>query len=92
MYLLAPLIVQNLKQFLEPILWGYAISGPKMAHLPQTIFFGESHYYVYLPIGSFYCAKFKKKTLQQTHVYEDVSLLGLKWSICPKQEIFGKNH
>ena len=28
--------------------------------------------------------------LQQIQSYEDVPFLGSKWSICPKQKIFGK--
>ena len=42
MYLLAPFIQQNLKKILraDPELWGCAIFGTKMAHLPWIIFFG----------------------------------------------------
>ena len=41
MYLLAPFILQNFKKILraDPELWGCAIFGPKMAHLPWTKFF-----------------------------------------------------
>ena len=41
MYLLAPFILQNFKKILraDPELWGCAIFGPKMVHLPQTNFF-----------------------------------------------------
>ena len=41
MYLLPPLILQNLKKILraDPELSGCAIFGPKMAHLSWTIFF-----------------------------------------------------
>ena len=37
-YLLAPIIGQNFKKILQadPELWGRAIFGPKMVHLPQT--------------------------------------------------------
>ena len=42
MYLLALFIVQNLKNILQQIqLWGCAISGPKMVHLPKTKIFGN---------------------------------------------------
>ena len=64
MYLLAPFILQNLKKIIRanPELWGCAIFGPKMAHLPGTKFFGTNHYYYFhLPISPFHCAKFKKK-------------------------------
>ena len=41
-HLMALFIVQNLQKILavNPKLWGCPIFGPKMAHLPQTIFFG----------------------------------------------------
>ena len=44
-YLLALFIVQNLKKILtaDPELSGYAIFGPKMVHLAQTIFFLENY-------------------------------------------------
>ena len=40
-YLLAPFIVQSFKKILtaDPELWGCAIFGPKMAHLPNENFF-----------------------------------------------------
>ena len=42
MYLLALFIVQNLKNILQQIqLWGCAIFGPKMVHLPKTKIFGN---------------------------------------------------
>ena len=45
MYLLAPSILQNFKKILRvnPELWGYAIFGPNIVHLPQTIFFLENY-------------------------------------------------
>ena len=44
-YLMALFIVQNLQKILivNPKLWGCPIFGPKMAHLPQTIFFLENY-------------------------------------------------
>ena len=46
MYLLAPLIVQNLKKKIHSTdseIWRYAIFAPKMAHLPRKrIFFRKS--------------------------------------------------
>ena len=43
-YLLAPFIVQNLKKALptDPVLWGCAMFGPKMAHFPKWGFFSEN--------------------------------------------------
>ena len=68
MYLLAPFILQNFKRILwaDPELSGCAIFSHKMARLSWTSFFGTNHYYYflpvnhyYLPVGPFYCAKFK---------------------------------
>ena len=89
MYLLAPFILQNFKEFLRtnPELWGCLIFGPKTAHLSWTNFFGTNHYF-HLPIGPFHCAKLKK--LQQIQSYEDAPFLGPKWSSCPKQIFFWK--
>ena len=44
-YLLAPFIVQSFKKILtaDPELWGCAIFGPKMAHLPKREFFHTTH-------------------------------------------------
>ena len=36
--------------------------------------------------------KIKKKLLEPIQSYEDVLLLGQKWSIYPEQNIFGKNY
>ena len=61
MYLSAPFILQNFKKILrgDLELWGCAIFGPKMAHLPWPNCFGTNHYYYFhLPIGPFHCAKF----------------------------------
>ena len=42
----------------DPELWGCAIFGSKMIHLPPT----------HLPISSFYCAKFKKNSSSGSRV------------------------
>ena len=63
MYLLAPFILQNLKEILraDPELTGCATFRTKMAHLSWTIFFGRNHhYYFHLPICPFHYAKFEK--------------------------------
>ena len=86
MYLLAPFILQNFGKILraDPELWGCAIIGLKMVHLPWTIFFGTNHYYYFhLPIGPFIKKNFKK-FLHQIQSYEDVLFLGPKWSTCHK--------
>ena len=45
----------------DPELWGFAIFGPKIVHLPQTNFLGGNYkYHSHLPIRPFYFAKFLK--------------------------------
>ena len=64
MYLLAPFIMQNFKQFLEPIqsYEDVPFSDPKWPIGPEQKFFGTNHYYYFhLPIGPFHSAKFLKK-------------------------------
>ena len=57
---------------------------------PEQFFFCTNHYYYFnLPIGSFHCAKFKKILTADPELW-DVPFLGPKWSICPKQNFFGK--
>ena len=53
----------------DPELWGCAIFGPKMVHLPQTKFFLESYYYhSHLSISPFHCAKFLKNSSSRSRV------------------------
>ena len=49
-YLLALFIVQNLQKIAtaDPKLWGCTIFGPKMVHLPKTIFFSENYYITFI--------------------------------------------
>ena len=59
MYLLAPFILQNLQKIksYEDV----PFSGPKWHICPEQNLLGTNHYYYFrLPIGSFYCGKFKK--------------------------------
>ena len=89
-YLLALFIVQNLKQILmaDPKLWGCPIFGPKMVHLPQTIFFGKllrSFSSNYQPYS---LCKVSKKSLQWIWSYQDVQFLGIQWPICPNENFF----
>ena len=62
-YLLAFFIVQNFLKILtaNPDLWGCAIFGPKMAHLPQTNFFSEKNYIIFIHLlDPFILQNFKK--------------------------------
>ena len=47
MYLIAPFILQNLKNFLEPIqsYEDVPFSGPKRPICPEQFFFGTNYYY-----------------------------------------------
>ena len=93
-YLLALFIVQNLKKIrtVDPELWGCAIFGPKMVHLPQIIFFlGKLLISFYLPISPFHLAKFLKKFFLRIHSYKDVQLWGPKWPISRNENSFSEN-
>ena len=97
MHLLVPFVLQNIKKTLwvDPELWGCAIFGPKIAHLP---WFGTNHcYYFHLLIDPFHCAKFKKiltagskKLLELTQIYDNVPSLGPKWTISRNENFFIK--
>ena len=67
--------------------------GPKWPICPEQLFFGtDPYYYHHLPIGTFQCAKFLQKFLQQLQSHEDTSILNPKWFLCPKQVFFGKKY
>ena len=65
----------------------------KKIKLPQMNFFLEKQLIkfscTYWPLS--FCKIFKK-FLGMIQSYEDVPFLGLKWSICHKQNFFGTNH
>ena len=56
----------------------------------NSFFFENYYYHSHLSIGLFYCAKLKKKILQQIQSYEDVQFLGPKWPISWNQNFFRK--
>ena len=93
-YLLAPFILQNFKKILRANLelWGYAIFGPK---IPQFVANKIFWYKPLLLLSSTYwpfsLSKSFKKFLQWIQSYDNVPILGPKWSICPKQ-IFLENY
>ena len=66
-----------------------ALFGTKTAHLSWTKFFGTNHCYFHLPIGRFHCEKFKKILTTDPELWR-WSILGPKWSICPKLFFFWK--
>ena len=91
--LLASFTLQNLKKILEANLelWGYAIFGPK---IPQFV---ASKIFWYKPLlllsfthWPFSLSKSFKKFLQWIQSYDNVPILGPKWSISPKHFFFWK--
>ena len=50
----------------DPVLWGYAIFGPKMAHLPKWEFFSEN---VLMGLVSFIHANLHAKNQSQILIY-----------------------
>ena len=70
MYLSAPFILQDFKQFLgtDPDLWGCPISGSKMAHLPEQNFFGTNHYLLSSTYWHFSLCKTLKNSYSRSRV------------------------
>ena len=91
MHLLVPFILQNFKKILgdDPELWGCAIFGPKMPHLPWTkIFLVQTIIITFIYLLALFIVQNLKKFLEQIQIYEDAPCLGPKWSICLKQNFF----
>ena len=76
----------------DPELWGCAIFGSKMAHLPWTIFFGTNYcYYFHLPIDPFHCAKFKKILKADLELWR-CTISGSKMVHFPQANFFLENY
>ena len=92
MYILAAFILQNFEKTLsvDPELWGWAIFGPKMVHLPQTIFLGKIIIVIIYLLAPFIVQNFKK-VFQWIQSYDDVQFLGRKWPISPNENFFSEN-
>ena len=87
------IIVQNLKKILtaDPELWGCTILGPKMVHLPKTIFFFWkiiNIILIYL-LAPFIVQNFRN-ILPAVQSYEHAQFLGLKWPTSPNENFFQK--
>ena len=84
---------EKLKKILttDPELWRRTIFGPKVVHLPQTIFFWKiiTTILIYL-LAPFIVQNLKKKNLQRIQSYEDVQFMGPKWPISPNKNFFRK--
>ena len=86
MHLLAPLILQISKKFLETIqsYEDVPFSGLKWPICPEKIFFGTNHYYYFhLPISPFHCTKFKK-ILPVDPELSECTIFGPKMADFPK--------
>ena len=85
MYLLDFFIVQNFQKILsaDQEIWQHvSFLAPNWCICTREKFFHKKHLYnFHIPLGPFYWAKFKKKSLEI-----------LKWCICPKEEFSQKNH
>ena len=68
MYLLAPFILQNLKNIprADPEFWACAIFGPKMTHFPKWEFFSEN---LLMSLVSFSNADLNAKNQSQILIY-----------------------
>ena len=75
----------------DPKLWGCAMFGPKMVHLPPPLFFWKKllklFSYKYWPLS---LCKIFKKFLQGIQSYEDAPFLCPKCPICPNENFFRK--
>ena len=71
----------------DPELWGCTIFGPKMVHLPQTIFF---KYHSHLPISPLHCANFKKNFPADPELW-GCTIFGAKMANLPKWGFFSEN-
>ena len=74
----------------DPELWGCAIFGPKMIHLPRTKFFLEKNYifFIYL-LAPFVVQNFKKIFTADPELCR-CTILGSKMDHLPKWEFFRK--
>ena len=74
----------------DPELWGRTIFGPKMVHLPQTIFFWKIINIILIYLLAISLSKILKIFFQQIQSYEDAQFLGPKWPISPNENFFRK--
>ena len=94
MYLLAPFILQNFKKILRanPELEDVPFSEPKWPIRQEQTFFGANHYYYFhLPLGPFYCAKFKQ-ILTSDPEFWGCAIFGPKMVHLPPKFFFVENY
>ena len=75
----------------DPELWGWAIFGPKMVHLPQTVFFWKiiNITLIYL-LAPFIVQNFKKILPADPELW-GCAIFGPKMTHFPKWEFFSEN-
>ena len=88
MYLLGNFILQNFKKTVrvDPKLLGWAIFGPKMAHLLWTNFFGVQTIvitFIYLLV--LFIVQNFKKSWPRIQSYDNAPFLHPKLTICPQK-------
>ena len=91
-YLLVLFIVQHLKKIFtaDLELWGCAIFGAKMVHLPQ-FFFGKKINIIFIYLLAPFIVQNFKNFLHRIQSYEDVPFWDPKWSTCPNENFFRKH-
>ena len=92
-YILAPFILQNLKNFLEPIqnYEDVPFSVPKYPSLSWTKIFGKKHYYhFHLPIGLFNGGNLKKKSYSESRIMRMHHFWTQNGPFAPKKFFFWK--
>ena len=83
-------VCKILKKFLGPIQSYEDVPswGPKWPICPKQIFFGTNHYYhFHVPIGPFYCVKFKKILTADPELW-GCAIFGLKMVHLPQTNCF----
>ena len=92
MYLLAPFILQNFKKILraDPELWGCAIFGPKMVHLPQTNFFWKIINIILIYLLAPFIVQSFKEILPVDPESWRCAIFGPKMAHLPKWDFFRK--
>ena len=92
MYLLAPFILQNFERIFGANLelWGCTILGPKMVHLPQTIFFCKIINIILIYLLVHFIVQSFKEILPVDPELWRCAIFGLKMAHLPKWDFFRK--
>ena len=89
MYLLAPCILQNFKNFLRSRVMRMCHFWAQNSPLVMNkIFLLQTIIITFIYLLALFIVQNLKKFLMQIQSYDDVPFLGPKWSICTKQNFF----